>query len=81
MARGRSAKVICRRKCFWITPRQFWDLIRQGTITYVSEPPLTGEYRGCEEDFLITKDHVILNSACPEHTYSFLKAREQIRSR
>jgi len=81
MSSRRSAKVLCKNDCFWITPRQFWALIRQDIITYLGEPPLVGKYRGLKEDFLITSCHVILNSACPEHTHSFRQTKQKIRSR
>ena len=79
MSSGRSAKILCKKDSFWITPRQFWYLVQQGTVTYLHELPLTAKYRGLKEDFLITSDHVILDLACPEHRYSFFQSRKNKR--
>lgn len=75
MASRRSAKVICSGGCFWITPKQFWALVREDVITFMGEHPLHGRYRGREEDFLISVNRLILNLACKEHMQAALAAR------
>ena len=81
MPSGRSARIICNRDSFWITPKQFWSLVRQGTVTFLHEFPLTAKYSGLKEDFLVTSNHVILNLACPEHRYSFFQAQKNRKDR
>jgi hypothetical protein len=70
-----SAKVLCFEGSVWISPRQFWGLIRDDIIEYVSEPPLTGKFKGQQSDFLVTINHTVLSLACPEHRQSFLNAK------
>jgi hypothetical protein len=76
---GRSARILCKKDSFWITPRQFWQLVQQGIVTYLHELPLTAQYRGRKEDFLVTSNHVILNLACQEHRSSFFEAKKHKR--
>jgi|GEM_PF-1265897 len=70
-----SARVICYQGNVWISPRQFWQLVRQNLIEYLSEPPLTGRFKGQASDFLITINHTVLSMACPEHRSEVLFAR------
>ena len=70
-----SAKVLCFEGSVWISPKQFWGLIRDDIIEYVSEPPLTGKFKGQQSDFLVTINHTVLSMACPEHRQSFLHAK------
>ena len=70
-----SAKVICHQGSIWISPRQFWNLVRQNLIEYLSEPPLTGRFKGQASDFLITVNHTVLNMACPEHRSEVIFAK------
>lgn len=76
MASRRSAKVVCREGSFWITPKQFWRLVREDVLTYLSDQPLCGKYAGRQEEFLISVNHVILNQSCQEHLHSFLRTRK-----
>jgi hypothetical protein len=75
----RSAKVVCRGGSVWISPRQFWGLVREGLVEYLSEPPLTGKFRGQPVDFLVTISHTILNLACPEHRAEVLLSKRQMK--
>jgi hypothetical protein len=71
----RSAKIMCRGGSVWISPRQFWKLVRENLVEYLSEPPLTGKFRGRPADFLVTINHTILNMACPEHRSEVLLSK------
>ena len=77
----RSAKVICRGGTVWISPRHFWILVRENLIKYLSEPPLTGEFRGRSTDFLVTINHTILDNACPEHRSAVLFSKRFMKKR
>ncbi|HEV8367965.1 MAG TPA: hypothetical protein VGQ39_08440 [Pyrinomonadaceae bacterium] len=70
-----SAKVVCYESSVWISPRQFWGLVRDDIVEYLSEPPLTGRFKGESADFLITINHTVLNMACPEHRQSVLLSK------
>jgi len=70
-----SAKVVCYEGSVWIAPRQFWGLVRDNIIEYVSEPPLTGKFKGQPADFLVTVNHTVLSLACPEHRQSVLHSK------
>jgi len=70
-----SAKVLCLEGSVWISPRQFWVLVRDDIIEYISEPPLTGKFKGQQSDFLVTLNHTVLSLACPEHRQSYLHAK------
>ena len=75
----RSAKIMCRGGSVWISPRQFWKLVRENLVEYLSEPPLTGRFRGQASDFLITVNHTVLSMACPEHRSEVLLAKRYAR--
>ena len=66
---------MCRGGSVWISPRQFWKLVRENLVEYLSEPPLTGKFRGRPTDFLVTVNHTILNTACPEHRSEVLLSK------
>jgi hypothetical protein len=70
-----SAKVVCYKGSVWISARQFWGLVRDDTIEYLSERPLTGKFKGQPADFLLTINHTILNLTCPEHRQAVLHSR------
>ena len=65
----------------WIPSRQFWTLVRENLVKYLSEPPLTGEFRGRSTDFLVTINHTILDNACPEHRSAVLGAKRFMKKR
>jgi hypothetical protein len=70
-----SAKVLCYAGSVWISPRQFWALVRDDIIEYLSEPPLTGKFKGEPQDFLVTINHTVLNLTCPEHRQTVLQSK------
>lgn len=75
----RSAKVICYGGNVWVSPKQFWHWVRDGVVEYVSEPPLTGRFRGQREQFLVSIGHTLLNMTCPEHLHAVVEARQRLR--
>jgi len=77
----RSAKIICRGGSVWVSPRQFWDLVRESLVEYLSEPPLTGKFRGRPAEFLVMINHTILNMACPEHRSAVLLSKRFMKRR
>ena len=77
----RSAKVICRGGDVWVSSRQFWQLVRESLIEYLTEPPLTGRFKGLPSDFLVTVNHTILSYACPEHRTAVLASKRQMKRR
>ena len=77
----RSAKIVCRGGNVWISPRDFWKLVRDDIVEYLSERPLTGRFRGQAAQFLVTINHTILNLACPEHRASVLVSKRQMKKR
>ena len=77
----RSAKIVCRGGHVWVSSREFWRLVRDGIVEYLSEPPLTGRFRGAAADFLVTVNHTILNLTCPEHRASVLVSKRQMKKR
>lgn len=77
----RSAKIVCRGGSVWVSPRQFWDLVRESMVEYLSEPPLTGKFRGRPADFLVMINHTILNMACPEHRSAVLLSKRFMKRR
>ena len=77
----RSAKIVCHGGNVWVSSRDFWRLVRDDIVEYLSEPPLTGRFRGATADFLVTVNHTILNLACPEHRASVLVSKRQMKKR
>ena len=77
----RSAKIVCRGGDVWISPREFWKLVRDDIVEYLSERPLTGKFRGQATQFLVTINHTILNLTCPEHRASVLVSKRQMKKR
>ena len=70
-----SAKVVCYQSSVWITPRQFWGLVRDDIVEYQSERPLTGRFKGLPSDFLVTINHTVLNLTCPDHRSEVLLSK------
>ena len=77
----RSAKVICYGGEVWVSPRQFWQMVRENLIDYLTEPPLTGKFKGVPADFLVSVNHTILSLACPEHRASVLSSKRHMKRR
>ena len=79
MASRHSAKVVCFEGSVWISPRQFWGLVRDDIIEYLDEHPLTGKFKGQPTDFLISINHTVLNITCPEHRQSVLHSKRYVK--
>jgi hypothetical protein len=75
VASKHSAKVVCFEGSVWVSPRQFWGLVREDLVEYVSDGPLTGKFKGQPNDFLVMVNHTILNMACPEHRQSVVLSK------
>jgi hypothetical protein len=67
--------VVCYQNSVWITPRQFWGLVRDDIVEYLSERPLTGRFKGRPSDFLVTVNHTVLNLTCPDHRSEVLLSK------
>jgi hypothetical protein len=80
MSSKRSARVMCKERCFWITPKQFWAWVHDDIIDFVGERPLTGKYRGHNRDFLVRLENTILDAACPEHLRAVLQIKHRLKS-
>jgi hypothetical protein len=65
----------------WVSPRQFWQMVRENLIDYLAEPPLTGRFKGVPADFLVTVNHTILSLACPEHRTAVLTSKRHMKRR
>jgi len=77
----RSAKVVCRQGVVWIPPKQFWALVRDHIVEFISEPPLIGRFKGNPDDFLVSINHTLLDITCPEHRSSVLLAKRHMKKR
>lgn len=76
----RSAKVICLDGSVWVSPRQFWTWVKDGIVDYVSEPPLTGKFRGQSEKFIVSIEHTLLDVTCAEHRQAVLAAKHRLKN-
>jgi len=79
VASRHSAKVVCFEGIVWISPRQFWGLVRDDIIEYLDERPLTGKFKGQPTDFLISINHTVLNITCPEHRQSVIHSKRYVK--
>lgn len=70
-----SARVVCYERSVWISPRQFWGLVREDIVEYVGERPLTGRFKGRPADFLVTINHTVLSLTCPEHRQEVVQSK------
>ena len=57
---------------YWITQKEFWNMVREGVVIQTGEFPLSGKFRGREDQLLIMIQHVVLNTATPMHTEEVL---------
>ena len=72
----KTALIVCNNgKEYWITQKQFWKWVREGVVTQTGDYPLTGRFRGREDQLFITISHIVLNQATPNHTAEVLKNR------
>ena len=67
--------MVCHEGSVWISPRQFWGLVRDDIVEYVSEPPLTGRFKGLHSEFLVTINHTVLSLTSPEHRREVLDSK------
>jgi hypothetical protein len=59
-------------KEFWVTQKQFWQMVREGVVTQTGHYPLMGHFRGRDDQLLILINHTVLNKATPIHTREVL---------
>jgi hypothetical protein len=70
----KTALIICNDgKEYWITQKQFWNMVREGVVVQTGNHPLTGRFRGRDDQLLITIQHTVLNKATPIHTGEVLR--------
>jgi hypothetical protein len=70
----KTALIICNDgKEYWITQKQFWNMVREGVVVQTGNHPLTGRFRGRDDQLLITIQHTVLNKATPIHTSEVLR--------
>jgi hypothetical protein len=70
----KTALIICNDgKEYWITQKQFWNMVREGVVVQTGNFPLTGRFRGRDDQLLITIQHTVLNKATPIHTGEVLR--------
>lgn len=72
----KTALVICRdRKEFWTTQTQFWQWVREGTVTKTHDQPLTGAFVRENEELMVVFANTVLNLAHPNHMGEALRSR------
>ncbi len=78
----KTALIVCNnKKEYWITQKQFWNMVREGVVIQTGNFPLTGQFRGREDQLLITIQHTVLSKATPHHTSEVLQASRLRRSK
>lgn len=71
----KTALIVCNNeKKYWITQKQFWNMVREGVVVQTGDFPLTGRFRGRDDQLLITLQHTVLNKATPHHTHEVLSS-------
>ncbi len=71
----KTALIVCNNsKNYWITQKQFWNMVREGVVVQTGDSPLTGKFRGRDDKLLITLNHTVLNKATPIHTDEVLSS-------
>jgi hypothetical protein len=72
----KTALIVCNNsKEFWITQKQFWNMVREGVVVQTGDRPLTGRFRGRDDQLLILIGHTVLNKATPAHTAEVLGSK------
>jgi hypothetical protein len=72
----KTALIVCNNgKEFWTTQKQFWNMVREGVVTQTGDYPLTGRFRGRDDQLLILIQHVVLNKMTPVHTNEVLQSK------
>jgi hypothetical protein len=78
----KTALIICNDgKEYWITQKQFWNMVRERVVEQTGDQPLQGKFRGRDDQLLITLNHTVLNQATPIHTGEFLQNSRLKKSR
>ena len=49
-------------------------MVREGVVNQTSDYPLTGRFRGRDDQLLVLINHVVLNKATPIHTDEVLQS-------
>lgn len=76
MSTKKTARIICNNeKEYWLTQKQFWNMVREGVVVQTDNNPLTGRFRGRDDQLLIMIQHTVLSKATPLHTSEVLQAR------
>ena len=72
----KTALIVCNDgQEYWITQKQFWNWVRLGVVTQTGDQPLSGHFRGRDDQLLITISHTVLNHATPNHTSEVLSTK------
>src|SRR5262249_14643208 len=78
----KTALIVCNNgKEYWITQKQFWNMVREGVVVQTGDRPLTGRFRGRDDQLLITIQHTVLNKATPIHTGEVLRVTRLRKSK
>ena len=78
----KTALIICNDgKEYWITQKQFWNMVRERVVEQTGDQPLQGKFRGRDDQLLITLNHTVLNHATPIHTGEVLQNSRLKKSR
>ena len=56
-------------------------MVREGVVTQIGDQPLKGQFRGRDDQLLITVGHTVLNKATPVHTSEVLETARLKKSR
>jgi hypothetical protein len=71
----KTALIVCNnQKEFWLTQKQSWKMVREGVVVQTGDWPLTGRFRGRDDQLLILINHTVLNQATPNHTNEVLQS-------
>jgi hypothetical protein len=78
----KTALIVCNNeKQYWITQKQFWSMVREGVVVQTGDFPLTGRFRGRDDQLLITIQHTVLSKATPHHTREVLSSKRWMKTR
>lgn len=70
----KTALIVCNNdKEYWVTQKQFWNMLREGVVVQTGDQPLRGQFRGRDDQLLIMINHTVLNKATPLHTAEVLQ--------
>lgn len=56
-------------------------MVREGVVVQTGDQPLRGQFRGRDDQLLITINHTVLNKATPVHTAEVLDTARLKKSR